>query len=139
MSQKKPRILLLEDEEQLIDMLSGYLEDDYEVCPAKSLGEAEAWLERATFRLAIVDIRLIAHDGRDESGFRFIEELRTREILRDMSLVIVSAYGTVERVRKAFKDYKVYDFVDKGTLDPLKFKQTVTEAMAEAYLGTRTL
>jgi DNA-binding NtrC family response regulator len=139
MSQKKPRILLLEDEEQWIDMLSGYLEDDYEVCPAKSLGEAEAWLERATFRLAIVDIRLIAHDGRDESGFRFIEELRTREILRDMSLVIVSAYGTVERVRKAFKDYKVYDFVDKGTLDPLKFKQTVTEAMAEAYLGTRTL
>lgn len=139
MTSDKQRILLLEDEQQWIDILSGYLKDDYEICPATSLGEAEDWLYRGTFRLAIVDIRLIAHDTKDESGFRFIEEVRTREILRDMSLIIVSAYGTVERARKAFKDYKVHDFIDKGSLTPLEFKRTVADAIAEAYLGTQSL
>jgi DNA-binding NtrC family response regulator len=139
MTSEKPRILLLEDEQQWVDMLSRYLEDDYEVCPAMSLDEAEDWLERESFRLALVDIRLIAHDSEDESGFVFIEELRTREILRDMSLIIVSAYGTVERARKAFREYKVHDFIDKGTLDPQEFKRIVADAIAEAYTGRQPL
>ena len=138
MAIEKLPILLLEDEQQWIDMLSGYLEDDYEVCPATTLDEAEDWLNREAFRLALVDIRLIAHDSQDESGFEFIEELRTREILRDMSLIVVSAYGTVERARKAFKDYKVHDFIDKATLEPQTFKRIVADAIAEAYIGSQS-
>lgn len=139
MTSEKPRILLLEDEEQWIDMLSRYLEDDYEVCPARSLDEAEDWLERKTFRLALVDIRLVAYDTKDEGGFEFIEDVRTREILRDMSLIIVSAYGTVERARKAFRDYQVHDFIDKATLDPQEFKEVVADAIAAAYAGRQSL
>ncbi len=136
MANEKPRILLLEDEQEWIDKLSAYLEDNYEVCPATTLDEARNWMKKQVFRLAIVDIRLVAHDTKDESGFKFIEEVRTREILRDMSLIIVSAYGTVERARKAFRDFKVHDFIDKGTLIPSNFKKIVADAVAAAYLGT---
>lgn len=133
MGRQKPAILLLEDELQWIEVLSEYLSDDYEVCAARSITEAKLWLERRDIELALVDIRIISDDWIDESGFQFIEELRTREPLRDMSLIIISAYGTVERARKAFRDYKVDDFIDKGTLDPRELRATIAQLVAEDH------
>jgi response regulator RpfG family c-di-GMP phosphodiesterase len=135
MAGQKARILLLEDDEDYVDTLKGYLEDDYEVYPAASLRKARKLLDQQTFHLAIVDISLVLGDSRDEKGFRLIEDLRTTEILRDMSIIIVTAYPSEERMRKAFKDYRVHDFIDKMTLDPTEFKKEVADAIAESYKG----
>jgi CheY-like chemotaxis protein len=142
---KKARILLLEDDREWIDTLSEYLEEDYEVYSATSLEEAELRLvelrpylesQEVPFHLAIVDISLILGDSDDEQGFYFIEDLRTRDILRDVSIIVVTAYPRTERVRTAFKDYKVHDFIDKMTLVPGDFKKEVAEAIADTYLGS---
>ena len=65
----------------------------------------------------------------DEGGFRLIESIRSTSILREMSIIVITAYSTPERIRRAFRDYKVYDIIDKMTLDPLQFKQVVAEAI----------
>lgn len=135
MTRQKARILIIEDDVDYVDTLEGYLKDDYEVHSAESLREARSLLEWNAFHLAIVDISLVLGDSSDEKGFRLIEELRTTEILRDMSIIIVTAYPSEERVRKAFKDYRVRDFIDKMTLDPKEFKKEVAEAIAASYGG----
>jgi response regulator RpfG family c-di-GMP phosphodiesterase len=52
-----------------------------------------------------------------------------------MAIIIVTAYPTEERIRRAFKDYKVHDFIDKMTLVPKDFKTEVAEAIGESYGG----
>lgn len=136
---EKPPILLVEDDIDWIEQLTDYLGDDYEVCPVTSLREAQQSVRALPFHLAIVDISLILRDSGDDGGFRFIQELRTREILCDMSIIIVTAYPTTDRVRKAFKKYKVYDFIDKARLDSEEFRQVVAEAIAVSYLGSLRL
>ena len=134
MAKGKARILLLEDDIDYVDTLVGYL-DEYEVYTAATLREARKLLDQQTFHLAIVDISLVLGDSRDEKGFCLIEELRTTEILRDMSIIIVTGYPSEERMRKAFKDYRVHDFIDKMTLEPKEFKREVAEAIAASYEG----
>lgn len=135
MASQRARILLLEDDADYVDTLNGYLKDEYDVYSAASLNEARKLLDRQTFHLAIVDISLVLGDSRDEKGFLLVEELRTTEILRDISIIIVTAYPSEERIRKAFKDYKVHDFIDKITLVPQEFKREVAEAIAASYAG----
>lgn len=135
MIERRPRILFLEDEKDWIDVLTSFLPDDYEIEPALSLSDAMELLNTRAFDLAIVDISLISGAHEDEKGFHFIEELRTTKTLRDMSIVILTAYSTVERLRRAFRDYGVFDFIDKGTLDPEEFRRTVAEAIDEAHAG----
>jgi DNA-binding NtrC family response regulator len=133
MVENRPRILFLEDEEDWIDVLTSYLPDDYEIEAVKSLSEATECLNARAFDLAIVDISLISGRYEDEKGFHFIQELLSTEVLRDMSIIIVTAYPTMERARKAIRDYRVFDFIDKGTLEPAEFQRTVAEAIAKSY------
>jgi response regulator RpfG family c-di-GMP phosphodiesterase len=135
MKERRTRILILEDDEDYVDTLEGYLKEDHDVYSASDLDEAQKLLGQQTFHLAIVDISLVLGDSKDEQGFDLIEDLRATEILRDMSIIIVTAYPTEERVRKAFKRFRVHDFIDKMTLDPKEFKQEVANAIADSYRG----
>ncbi len=142
MTNVRPRILLLEDRDDWIHLVSLLLKDDYDVIPAKTLEDARQLVASSVFHLAIVDISMIPGDEFDEQGLQLIADLRTTEILRDMSLIILSAYPEVEgaktpeRWRVAFRDYNVVDFFDKNRFDRAEFKRTVAEAIADSYMGS---
>lgn len=145
MSITRPRILLMEDREDWIHLVTMLLKQDYDVLAAKSIAEAERLLGTSVFHLAIIDISMVPGDPTDEQGLQLVRDLRSTEILRDMSIIILSAYATVEeaetpeRVRVAFRDYKVKDFFDKGRFDQEEFRQSVAEAIADSYLGSLPL
>jgi CheY-like chemotaxis protein len=128
MSQQNFHILVLEDSDDWIDKLKSYLYG-YKVTIAKTLSEAVGLLQANSFDLAIVDISLVLDDPGDEKGFRFVSALRQTEFLRNMKIIIVTAYRTSERIRVAFKEYDVHDFLDKGSLDPREFREIVAEAL----------
>jgi CheY-like chemotaxis protein len=142
MTNVRPRILLLEDKDNWIHLVSLLLKNDYDVIPAKTLEDARRLVASSVFHLAIVDISLIPEDRFDEQGFQLMADLRATEILRDMSIIVLSGYPDVEgaetpeRVRVAFRDYKVVDFFDKSRFDKAEFKRTVVEAIADSYLGS---
>jgi DNA-binding NtrC family response regulator len=125
----RARVLVLEDDPDWVHELTSYLEDDYEVQAACSLAQARELLEEKSFHMVTVDISLGLGGPMDEGGFRLIESIRSTSILREMSIIVITAYSTPERIRRAFRDYKVYDIIDKMTLDPLQFKQVVAEAI----------
>lgn len=133
-SETRPQILLLEDEPDWAHVLMDYL-DEYDIHWASSLNEAAQLLKARTFALGLVDISLVPGSAKDEKGMNFIEELLTTETLRDLDMIIITAYPTTERVRKAFKDYRVCDFFDKGTLDLREFKRVIAELIAESHEG----
>jgi CheY-like chemotaxis protein len=142
MTNVRPRILLLEDRDDWTHLVSLLLRDDYDVIPARTLEDARQLVATSAFHLAIVDISLIPEDEFDEQGLQLIADLRATEILRDMSIIVLSAYPEVEgaetpeRWRVAFRDYNVVDFFNKNRFDKEEFKRTVAEAVAESYLGS---
>jgi len=137
----KPRILLLEDKDNWIHLVSTLLGPDYDVVAVKRLDEARDMLVSSTFHLAIIDISLVSGDPFDEQGLQLMADLRTTEILRDMSIIVLSGYPEVEgartpeRWRVAFRDYKVKDFFDKNHFNKKEFKEEVIEAIADSYMG----
>jgi DNA-binding NtrC family response regulator len=133
-AQTIPVILILEDNEEWADLLLGLLaHEGYRILHASSLSEAKQALTTQTFALGLVDISLALGNAGDEEGLLFIEELQTVETLRDLPMIIITGYPTTERARKAFKDYGVYDFFDKGTLDPRELKRAIAECIARSY------
>ena len=128
-TKEKPRILQLEDDPQWAARLGGYLSDSYDIHSTASVKEARDWLNEKTFALALVDVSLIPGVSGDTQGFQFIEALKGAGFLRDVNIIIVTAYPWRTRIRKAFRDYGVFDFFDKAKLSPREFKATVKEAI----------
>ena len=140
--ESRPRILLLEDEGNWVHLITLLLSDEYDVVPAADLEAARDLVSSSVFHLAIVDISLVPGNRFDEDGLQFIEDLRVTEILRDMSIIVVSGYPRVheaetpDRVRVAFRELNVVDFFDKSRFDRALFVQTVAKAVADSYPGS---
>ncbi len=100
------RVLVLEDEASLRDILALILEDfGYEVEEAGSLKEARERLNEGEFDLALVDLRLP-----DGSGMELVREIKGRN--PETEVIIITAYASTETVKEAF-ELGVYDYVEK--------------------------
>ena len=108
------RVLILEDEVSLRDILALILEDfGYEVEEAGSLEEARERLEKGEFDLALVDLRLP-----DGSGMELVREIKRES--PGTEVIIITAYASTETVKEAF-ELGVYDYVEKPfNLEDLK-------------------
>lgn len=132
------RILVVEDLPEWRKKLAGILRrEGYDVREAVDYDEAISWLDSQIFDLAVIDIRLEDWDEENIQGMELVEEIRGREIQRDMSVIIVTAYGTVERAVKAFREYEVFYFLEKAKLNIEEYKRIVADAIAKAYTGMR--
>jgi len=126
-SQKEDRmkVLVVEDEHRWQETLRKILEDDgYSVHIASSYAEAWRGLQQGLYHLAVINLRLSKVDQEDLDGMVLLGEVFDK----GTPSIVVSAYGTVEEVRRAFKEYGVVDFFDKGRFDAEKFRQAVNEA-----------
>src|SRR3712207_1932464 len=100
------RILLVDDDENIRITMSRYLTSrDYEVKSAASGSMALATLNTWPADLMITDLRM---DGM--TGLELIE--RVRKQYSDMTIVIMTAYASVESAVAAMK-YGAYDYVTK--------------------------
>ena len=115
-AREKFRILVVDDELVVRDSLKEWLEDEgFQVDMAESGEEALKKLNAEAFNLMLTDIKMPGMDG--------VELLeRAREIHRDLPVVMMTAYATVETAVEAMKigamDYLMKPF-DPDTLVPL--------------------
>jgi DNA-binding response OmpR family regulator len=130
------RILVLEDDPEWFEIIQEQLGEEYELTHARNLDEADDWLSMKTFRLVIVDLNLKDHvDLADRSGFLLIDELSGQEILRNMSIVVLSRFDDSPELRHAFKDLKVFDFISKKEWLDMPIERIVRDAVAASYGG----
>jgi two-component system, NtrC family, response regulator AtoC len=99
-------ILVIDDEFDTREVLKDRLESlDYRVLTAATGEEGLERLERENPQMVLLDIELP-----DRNGLEMLGEIRKRE--HDITVVMITAYGTIERAVRAMKE-GAYDFIPK--------------------------
>ena len=126
------KVLIVEDYADWRDLLSVMLQrEGLDVQTAGSLQAAQDSLQKSKdLDLAILDIRLVETDETNEDGMRLLSEIRRKH--QFVRVIMITGHGTMEMQRKAFRDYKAFDFFRKEQFDSDDFRQGVQEAIKEA-------
>lgn len=129
-----PKVLLVDDEQSILLMLSTILsKEGYQVATARNGQEALKVLERETFDYVISDLSMPVLDG-----LGFLREYRQQGW--DMPVIIMSAYGTVESAIEAIQagafDYVFKPFQPDEVLLALR-KAAEREALKKENLALR--
>lgn len=102
-------ILIVDDDPDVQDVLKDRLESlGYRAVPALTGRQGLELLDKESAQMVFLDIELP-----DMNGLEALKAIRKRQ--NDVAVVIVTAYGTIERAVQAMKD-GAYDFIQK----PLK-------------------
>ena len=120
------RILVVDDEEQMRDLLAKVLErKGYEVSVCGDGAEALALLEREPADLVITDVRM--------PGLNGMEALRAiKELNHEIVVLIMTAFGSIDQAVQAVKE-GAYDYINK----PFKIDEillTIEKALEERHL-----
>lgn len=117
---RRPRVLAVDDEEQILVSLDDLLEDDYEVRTATSgrLGLEE--LQKDRYAAIVTDQRMP-----EMSGDEFL--YKAREI-SGASRILLTGYADVDALQRAVNHGKIFAYLPKPW-DPVLLKQTVKDAI----------
>jgi FixJ family two-component response regulator len=106
MDKKKGKILVLDDEQIVLDSVSRILEaENYEIATCRSGAEAVEKLKGGGFDALITDLKMPGMDG-----LQAMEALT--EVDPDLSMIMVTAYSTVDSAVKAMK-LGAFDYIRK--------------------------
>jgi len=119
-------LLLIDDDPAIQDVLTDRLEAlGYRVVVAANGQAGLALLDTEGPQLVLLDLELP-----DMSGLAVLKEIRKREA--EVTVVIITAYGTVERAVQAMKE-GAYDFITKP-FEPDRLALTVQRALERERL-----
>lgn len=128
-------VLVLEDDPHWRKTIHDVLDPEgAHVSDAANLAEAEALLAQRYFNVAIVDVSLRPGDPRDSQGMAFLEAVRKAGLEDTVCCLVLSAYGDVKRVREAFRDFQVVDFLEKANFDQKALLLTIAQALERNHL-----
>ncbi|HSB80732.1 MAG TPA: sigma-54 dependent transcriptional regulator, partial [Candidatus Methylomirabilis sp.] len=123
---KHERILIVDDEEQMRDLLVKVLEKNgFQVAVCGGGGEALAFLEKEPMDLVVTDVRMPGMGGME--ALRAIKELNP-----EIVVIIMTAFGSIDQAVQAVKD-GAYDYINK----PFKIDEmllTIEKALEERRL-----
>ncbi len=107
---KKGSLLLVDDDRLVLQSMADWLRDqDYEVETAGGHADALAALEKRTYDVLLLDIRL-----GDGDGFDLLTECRER--FPNLTVILITGYGTVETAVDAIRA-GAFDFLTKPLID----------------------
>ena len=116
MLQEMSKVLIVEDNVSWLRIYEKLLKrHGYQIFIANEYPAALGLISRHFFHAAIVDIRLIEKDETNEQGMAVLNKLS--ETGEETGLIVITAYPTDERIKKAYTKYNVVDFIRKDKYD----------------------
>src|SRR6266516_5311034 len=129
---RRGRILIIDDAEDWCEELTEILQrEGFHAVSAPTIAKAMELLNNAIYHVLVVDIRMNEADQNNEDGINLLEELDKRGLSEATKVIMLSAYGTKERTRTAFKDYQVADFLYKEEFKKPMFLESVGNVFTE--------
>jgi DNA-binding NtrC family response regulator len=126
MNRERTRILIVDDEEIVRESLSGWLEKDgYTVVTAPDGPHALARVAAERWSIMLVDMKMPGMDG-----LQVLEQ--TRKLQPDVTVVIMTAYATVDTAVSAMK-LGAYDYIVKP-FDPEELTIMIEKIVAQQAL-----
>jgi DNA-binding NtrC family response regulator len=102
----RPKILLLDDDKNLLRVLSYHIrEAGFDVSPLSSPSEALEILSTESFDLVVTDFRMPEMDG-----IEFLRRLRARD--HELPVIVLTAYGSIDKAVEAVRQ-GASDFLSK--------------------------
>lgn len=133
---RKVRFLIVEDTEDWRQLLVTSLKmAGFEAEAAANLGEARRCLANNLYHFLILDIRLDDSDDKNAGGMEFLEELAASGQNLATKVIMLSAYGTLEQERFAFRDFDALDFVDKRDFDNRGFVANIRNLLPQCRIN----
>jgi CheY-like chemotaxis protein len=83
----------------------------------------------------ILDIRLEDSDPGNTDGIKLLDELEKRGLGESLAVIVLSAYGTQEHMRLAFKDFGVADFLSKDLFTKPIFLESVQQVFSAMHIN----
>ena len=103
---KKKRVLIIDDEENMLHMLKTILsKEGYEIELARDGREGLVKAASSRFDMVLCDLRMPEMDGID-----FLNGLKEKKL--DQTIIMMSAYGTIDAALEAMKK-GAYDYISK--------------------------
>ena len=126
------RILIVDDlakwRKQLVNTLQ---RNNFSVEAVKNVSEALERLNNTTYHIVILDIRLKDNDPSNIEGIGLLQELDKRGLKDATKVIMLSGYGTLDQMRRAFREYEVADFLSKDNFSPQTFLESVQQVFAQ--------
>lgn len=123
MDKKKGKVLVLDDEQIVLDSVSRILEDEnYQVATSQTGSEAVEKLKTGGFDILVTDLKMPGMDG-----LQAMEALA--EVDPDLSMIMATAYSTVDSAVKAMKLGAV-DYIRKP-FTPDQLTELVEKVMSD--------
>lgn len=142
----KGQVLIVDDMEINRDILQEFLEDEYEILVAKDGFEALEAVKNSSGDISVILLDLIM-PGKD--GFEVLDELKAKNYLEHIPVVIISGDSSVESERRCF-DYGIVDFIRKpfnaslvklrvgNVVDLYKYKNELEEKVVKQTQALQT-
>src|SRR5437762_922843 len=122
-------ILVVDDEplwrEQPVEILD---QEGYIVKAVPTAKEALDILQQGIYHLLILDIRLEGNDQNHTDGMTLLKSMKERGLDEATKIIMLSAHGTKEDMRIAFRDFNVADFLPKDDFNSQHFLENVRTA-----------
>lgn len=116
---RKGRVLILDDELPWRKELTHLLQNKgYDAYAVATVQEVLAALKQDLYHVLILDINMQMNDVTDSQGLLLLKELAEHGLTEALQVIILSAFGNNERIRQAFKEFKVVDFLAKADVFP---------------------
>lgn len=125
------RILVVEDRDDWRKILVEELERaHFSVDAVETAEKARQLLTTRIYHVLILDMRLNDNDTSNTDGLDLLKEMDRQGLTDAIQVIMLSAYGTKEHMRVAFRDYKVADFVFKTRFNSSAFVEDVRRVFA---------
>lgn len=129
---RQGRILVVDDKPRWRDLLQETLESGgYMVDTAATLAEARRRLSDSFYHLLVLDIRLEDDDEANAEGMDLLRSVDDFGGVDAVKVIMLSAFGTREQMREAFRDRRVEDFLTKEDFDDIDFLKQVHEIFTD--------
>ncbi len=92
---------------------------------ASTVTEALEHLNESIYHVLVADIRMKETDESNIDGIHLLSELERGGLSEAIKVIMLSAYGTIEQMRSAFRDHRVADFLTKDRFSQKVFLESV--------------